>query len=468
MRLRRLQGMSLRRTLLLVLGAGIGIVLAGELVVAWRTAVAAADAAYDRSLLGAIKSIDANISTDSGGLGVEIQFRMLEFFQLTADGRVYFRVATEDGLVEIGDPALPAPGRRLATGEPHFENTHYFDTPVRLGSYARMLERPLAGQVTPQRVIVQVAETLTSREEFTARLLRQALWRDLALFAAALLLLVAGVNWSLRPLTRLRSEVASRAREDLAPIATGALPTDVRPLVEALNHHVERTREVMEERRRFLDDASHQLRTPLATLATQLAFAAREADPDKLREAVLAAQGQLEATIRQANQLLALGRADAIELVAEPLELGAFAAELTRAWWAEARARQVDLGFEPSDAPLPVRAFAPLLREALANLLHNAIRFTPSGGEVTVRLTREGACARVAVEDNGPGIATQHLPRVGERFFRAGNTSVPGSGLGLAIARSVAQRHGGRLDISPRATGPGLSASIVLPLHIGD
>lgn len=459
-----MQGLSLRRTLLVVLSAGIGVVLAAELVIASRTAVAAADAAYDRSLLGAIKSIDANVSTASGGLGVEIQFRMLEFFQLTADGRVYFRVATEDGLVEIGDPALPAPGRQLLTGVPHFENTSYFDTPVRLGSYARMLDRPLAGQAAPQRVIIQVAETLGSRQEFTARLLRQALWRDLALLLVALLLLVAGVNWSLRPLTRLRNEVASRDREDLAPIETGALPADVRPLVDAINHHVERTRAGMEERRRFLDDASHQLRTPLATLATQLGFAARESEPYRLREAVTAAQKQLEETIRQANQLLAMARADSMELIPEPLELGAFAAEITRAWYPEARNRQIDLGFESPDAPVPVRAFPPLLREALTNLLHNAIRFTPAGGEVTVRVTAESGQARVAVEDNGPGVPSKDLPRMGERFFRAGNTSVPGSGLGLAIARSVAQRHGGRLEIRPCASGHGLSASIVLSL----
>lgn len=459
-----LQGLSLRRTLLVVLGAGIGVVLAAELVVASRSAVSAADAAYDRSLLGAIKSIDANISTASGGLGVEVQFRMLEFFQLTADGRVFYRVATEDGLVEIGDPALPAPKSPLVTGSPRFENTTYFDTPVRLGSYARMLDRPIAGQAAPQRVIIQVAETLTSRKEFTGKLLRQALWRDLAVLAAALLLLVAGVNWALRPLARVRSEVGSRSPEDLAPIATGAIPADVRPLVEAINHHVERTRAVMEERRRFLDDASHQLRTPLTTLATQLAFAARESEPQQLREAVGAARRQLDEAIRQINQLLALGRADSVELVLEPLELGALAEEVTRAWWAEARRSRIDLGFEPAPGPVPVRAFAPLLREAVGNLLHNALRFTPAGGEVTVRVRSDHGQARILVEDNGPGIPPQHLPRVGERFYRAGNTTVSGSGLGLAIARSVAQRHGGRLQIGPRGAGPGLAAAIVLPL----
>lgn len=462
--LSRLHGLSLRRTLLLVLSAGIGLVMVAELVVASRTVVVAADAAYDRSLLGAIKSIDANISTASGGLGVEVPFRMLEFFQLTADGRVYFRVATEDGLVEIGDPALPAPSGALVTGQPLFETTRYFGVPVRLGSYARTLDRPIGGQAVPQRVVIQVAETLGSRQQFTARLLREAIRRDLVQLAAALALLALGVSWSLRPLARLRSEIESRAPDDLAPIAAGNIPADIRPLVEAINHHVQRNRATMEERRRFVDDASHQLRTPLATLATQLAFAEREPDPRPLRDAVAAARRQLDETIRQANQLLALGRADSAELVPQPLELGAFAVEVTRGWWAEARGRGIDLGLEPAPGPVPVRAFAPLLREGFANLLHNALRYTPEGGLVTVRVEVSGQEARLCVEDNGPGIPLSELPRVGERFFRASNAPVPGSGLGLAIARSVAQRHGGRLVLRPRSDGPGLVACLILPL----
>ena len=138
--------LSLRRTLLLVLFPGLLLVVGAELWSTWRTAVDAANAAYDRSLLGAIKAMDANISTASGGLGVELPYRMLEFFELTASGRVFYRVATEDGLVEIGNADLPPPPRPLVTGQPQFSDASYFDEPVRVGSYARMLDRPLAGQ----------------------------------------------------------------------------------------------------------------------------------------------------------------------------------------------------------------------------------------------------------------------------------------------------------------------------------
>lgn len=456
--------LGLRRTLLAVLSIGIGIVLAGEQFLAWRTVVGAANAAYDRSLLGAIKSIDSNISTASGGVGVELPYRMLEFFQLTASGPVYFRVFTEDGLVEIGDAGLPRPPKSLPTGRPRFENTTYFGTPVRMGSYARMLDRPVGGQARPQRVVIQVAETLASREQFIRELVRESVGRDLLLALTALALLAAGVRWSLGPLARLRAQVLARSPQDLAPVATDEVPADLRPLVDAINAHIERTREVVEERRRFIDDASHQLRTPLATLATQVGFGLRTDDPRQLHEVLEAVQRQLAETVRQANQMLALARADSAGPAPETVDLAHLVGELTRAWWPEARTRAIDLGLEAPDHALQVQGHPGLLREAVANLLHNAIRYTPEGGEVTVRVEGDGAGVRIAVSDNGPGIPAGELHRAGERFFRASNASAPGTGLGLAIVATVARQHGGRLVLGPGADGRGLRALLELPL----
>ncbi|MBL8350089.1 MAG: sensor histidine kinase N-terminal domain-containing protein [Burkholderiaceae bacterium] len=433
----------------------------------WRTAVDASNAAYDRSLLGAIKSIDANITTDSGGLAVELPYRMLEFFELTASGQVYYHVATEDGLAEIGNADLPAPALPLQTGRPQFGDAAYFGEAVRVGSYARMLAHPLAGQQAPQRVIIQVAEPLRSRAQFRRTLVLQALARDLVLVLVAGGLLVLAIGWALRPLARLRQEVGGRSPQDLTPIATGGIPADVRPLVEAINHHVERTRRLSEARRRFVDDASHQLRTPLATLTTQVGFALRESDPAALRDALRALKVQLDETVRQTNQMLALARTDSAELVTEPIALDGLAAELARAWWAEARSRQIDLGLEVPDQPVSVQVHPGLLKEALSNLLHNAIRYTPAGGQVTVRVAAAGREARLMVIDNGPGIPEAERARASERFFRASNASQPGSGLGLAIVRSIAERHGGRLELDAGPQGQGLVVAVVLPLAAG-
>lgn len=462
--LRRLHSLSLRRALLLVLVPGLMLVAAAEIWQTWRTAVDAANAAYDRSLLGAIKSMDANISTASGGLGVELPYRMLEFFELTASGHVYYRVAIENGLVEIGNADLPLPPGALVTGQPRFMDAVYFDEPVRVGAYARVLDPPLGGQASGQRLVIQVAETLESRQAFTRALVMQAVARDVLLLGAASGLLALAVGWALRPLARLRNEVQARAAQDLTPIAPQGIPVDVAPLVEAINFHIERNRQHTEARQRFVDDASHQLRTPLTTLATQVGFALRESDPTRQREVLVAIKAQLEETVRQTNQMLALARVDSAEVELAPVDVNALAESVTRAWWASARERQIDLGLEPGATAQPLLSNAAMLKEALTNLLHNALRYCPSGAQVTVRVDYgTGACV-LSVIDDGPGLPADELARAGDRFFRGSNASQPGSGLGLAIVRSIAERLGGRLMVSPGRDGQGLAVAIVLPL----
>jgi two-component system sensor histidine kinase TctE len=456
---------SLRRTLVTVLLPAMLLAAAGELWLTWRTALDAANAAYDRSLLGAIKAVDANISTESGGLGVELPYRMLEFFELTANGQVFFRVSTEDGLVEIGNSDLPPPPppRELPTGRAVFSDATYLDQPLRLGAYARELDPPLSGPERSQRVVIQVGETTGSRREFTQALVLQSVARNLLLLALGAALVVGIIAWALRPLERLRSEVASRSTEDMRPVRSTAIPAEVQPLVEAINQHIERHREASEARRAFIDDASHQLRTPLTTLTTQLGYALRESDPALQREALQALRSQLDETVRQTNQMLTLARADSAELPSEWVDATALAETVTRAAWPLARELGQDLGFEPASGPAWVLAPAALLREALSNLVHNATRYTPRGGRVTVRVAVQGSDVRLAVLDNGPGIPAAELARAGERFFRGSRAGPPGSGLGLAIVRSIAQRHGGRLQLDSPGECGGLTATLVLP-----
>lgn len=454
---------SLRRALLVVLLPGLMLVVGAELWLTWRASVDAANAAYDRSLLGAIKSIDANISTASGGLGVELPYVMLEFFQLTASGQVFYRVATDGGLVEIGSPDLPLPPKPLVTGQPQFSDGVYFGEPVRVGSYARVLDHPLGGRATAQRVVIQVAETLESRHDFTRALVLRAVARDLLLVAAATALLVLAVAWALKPLTRLRNAVAARSEKDLTPIVATDIPADVQPLVDAINLHVDRNQRQAEAQRRFLDDASHQLRTPLATLATQVGFALRETDPATVKLAMTAIKAQLDETVRQTNQMLALARGESGAIELEVVDVCALAHDVTRKWWAEARGRGVDLGLEQPDAALKVQAHAGLLTEALSNLLHNALRYTPRGGHVTVAVAARGAQVTIGVVDDGPGIPEGEIDRAGERFFRGSNVNQPGTGLGLAIVRSVVERMDGSLQLRAAPQGRGLAATLWLP-----
>lgn len=459
---------SIRRFLLVLLLPGLGAVFAGELWLAWRTASEAADAAYDRSLLGAVKSIDSSISTASGGLGVELPYRMLEFFELTAQGQVFYRVATEDGLVEIGSADLPAPPQLLQTGQPQFHEGEYLGQAVRVGSYARELNPPLAGSSGRQRVLIQVAETLEARNDFRRALVLQSLARDVLLMVAATGLLVLAIAWAMRPLDRLRQDVDARDPQDLTPVDDAGAPAEVRPLVQAINHHIERNREQVEARRRFIDDASHQLRTPLTTLVTQVAYAQREADPSAQRQVLENIREQLDETIRQTNQMLSLARADSAPPQHQLFDVVALAEGLVRQWWAPAREQGVDLGLEAPDGPLTLHGEPDLLREALANLLHNAIRHGGAGCHVTLVVREQpGLAVQIAVVDDGPGLPVEELARAGERFFRGRGGALPGSGLGLAIVRTVAQRHGGQMQVSKGPEGRGLAVALSLPAPPG-
>lgn len=458
----RWMGGSIRRKLLLVLVPGLLLVFSAELWLAWRTASEAADAAYDRSLLGAVKSIDSSISTASGGLGVELPYRMLKFFELTANGQVYYRVATEDGLVEIGSSALPLPPKPLLDGVPQFHEGVYFGEPVRVGSYARELTTPLAGQSGPQRVVVQVAETLEARTDFRRSLVLNSVARDFLLVAVATTLFGLTIAWAMRPLARLLHDVEARAPEDLTPMRSDAVPAELLPLVGAINHHIERNREHTEARRQFVDDASHQLRTPLTTLATQVAYAQREADPAALRVVMDNIRQQLDETIRQTNQMLSLAKADSAAPEPEALDAVVLAEDMVRRWWPIAREQGVDLGLHAPADTLPFLGESGLLKEALSNLLHNAIRHGGAGCHVTLAVAGEGQAVRFSVVDDGPGLPPEELARAGERFFRGRNGQLPGSGLGLAIARTVAQRHAGALQVRPGPEGRGLAVILHL------
>lgn len=449
-----LHRVSLRRTLIVVLLAGVMVGSFVQVWLTWHTARSAVDAAFDRSLFGAIKAIDANVSTDSGGLAVELPYALFEFFELTAAGPVYYRVATQDGLVEIGNPDLPMPPPDLLRDrQPHFATVDYAGETVRVGTYARPLRHAVGGS-SDRRLVVQVAEPFASREQFSRQFLVGAIGPDLLLAALAAAMVAAAVAWSLRPLRQLRQDLQARAPDDLSPIDTQRVPRDVLPLVEAMNQHIFRYRELLEGQRRFVDDASHQLRTPLSTLLTQVTFTQRAGDMDSMQDALAALREQLKHTIRQTNQMLALARADTPDAALQPMDLGRLAGDVTKRHWSAARSRRIDLGFEMPEPVPAVQADPGLLEEALSNLIDNALKYTPEGGCVTVRVAAGDGVVVLSVADDGPGIPIEELPRVTERFFRASNTQGTGSGLGLAIVGAIARRHGARLVLAP-ATGEG-------------
>lgn len=451
--------LTLRTKVLALLLPGMVCIIGVELALTSSDALEAANAAYDRSLLGVIRSLDLNVSTESG-LAVELPYQLFEIFQLTATGDVYFRVASADGLVEIGSPDLPMPEETPPVGTPVFYDASYFGETVRVGTYIRTLDKPLGPGGAPE-LVIQVAENVASRRQFTRSFMLRATLRDGSLIAIIGLMLAALMALALRPLSLMAAQVAARKSSDLRPLHTAGLPSDVRPLVEAVNQQIARTQQVLGRERAFLDDASHQLRTPLATLRAQIDYGLRESDPQKVQDALHALSEQLDDAVRSTNQLLAMARTDAASLSRESVDLEILVREVALKLLHQARAKDLDFGVNILQSPCIADGDPALLKEALSNLAHNAITYTPPGGLITLSAASDGLGFSLSVLDDGPGVSVEIQDKLGERFVkgRGGN----GAGLGLAIAKTIAERHGGTLRLLPGDEGQGLLANLWWP-----
>jgi two-component system sensor histidine kinase TctE len=440
--------------MLAVLLPGMLAIIGAELWLTRIDALEAANEAFDRSLNGAIRSLDLNVSTASGGLAVELPYRLFEFFQLAARGNVYFRVATTDGLVEIGSPDLPQPQEPVEPGVAVFRDALYFGEPVRVGTYVRPLEQPV-GPGGKQNIVIQVAESLESRRAFTRAFVWRAAARDALVISLVGLTLATLVTLLLRPVSRLAAQVAGRQPSDLRPLDATGLPRDIQPLVDAVNQQLDRTRGLVDRQRAFLDDASHQLRTPLATLHAQVGYALRQSDLREVTSALVSIHDQLEHATRSTNQLLALARSDAMAMNVETFDLNALVREVATRLLPLAKGRGLDFGVEVTDAPCLCSGDRGLLAEALSNIAHNAVKYADDGGQVTLQAARERGDVLVSVTSSGAAMPSAIVNRVGERFVRtAGGRGV---GLGLAISKSIIERHDGVLEIDHGAQGKRVS-----------
>lgn len=414
------------------------------------------DHAYDRSLLGALKAIDHNISTASGGLAVELPYLMLQFFELSSNHAVYYRILTEDGLADVGNQQLPLPHEALGTNVPALYDAEYLGVPVRIAAMARDMDPPLYGR-TAGRVIVMVGEDRAGRDAVIHTRMLRSILRDVIELLAAMGLIVLGVLIGLRPLTRLYRDLKNRPAADLSPITAPDLPREIQPLVNAVNQHMARHARMAQRQRQFLNDASHQLRTPLAVLRTQLDYALRETDPTEARTALVAMQQGLIRAQRTAAQLLALARAQESEDDETPpkaLDLTPLVQDVIRQLYSLARQKRQTLDLEGGTLNPVVLGSDWLIREALSNLVENAIKYTPEGGSITLTLASSAEGIHVRVQDSGPGMPPDDIRKAGKRFRRgqAGKRE-QGAGLGLAIVQTIMQAHHGRLVITSNARG---------------
>jgi len=315
---------------------------------------------------------------------------------------------------------------------------------------------------------VQIAQDLSAR---TARARALAL-RAVLPFAWLTPLLMLAVWWiikrSLAPIERTRRVVASRAADDFSPLQGAGLPDEVRPLVDELNLLFGRVRHAFEAQKNFIADAAHELRSPLTALKLQ-AQALRRIDADPAaREAAVARLNQgIDRAVRGVEQLLLLAREEAGAGPAGPVDLPSVVQLAVADMLPQARHKHIDLGLAgPAYAPDMAAASGQLdaLRILLRNLLENAVKYTPPGGQVDVSLEEDQGQLVLTVEDSGPGIAPENRARVFDRFYRVSDTAQEsGSGLGLAIVKAIADRHGALLALGQSERLGGLKVEVRFP-----
>lgn len=317
---------------------------------------------------------------------------------------------------------------------------------------------------TRHTVGVQIAEPLTRRRELST-------WTYVHLIVLAILLLpvsLVGIGWilnrSFAPLRRSASAVARRSADDLDPIGLDDAPEEVTPLLAALDRLLGRVREVLQRERRFTADAAHELRSPLAAIRANAQIMRGARNPQETAEITANLVASVDRGSRLIDQLLLLARIDSGNY-AQSLRTRVNLDELIRAEcdYEEPSAAQRQITIALESEPVPIQGEPGLLAALVRNLLDNAIRYSPQGSRVEVQCRRDGAHAELVVSDNGPGIPSSERERIFERFYRVVGNESTGSGLGLSIVRSIAELHGGGVEVRDRPTGAGVSFVVRLP-----
>ena len=458
---------SLRRQLLA------GILIPMVLIVAFNTwslyrqALAALNTAYDRTLLSSAKSLGESLDVrgegDAARLQANVPSAALEAFEADLQSRMAYRISTRQGVLLSGYDDLPMWHGQIPMQPPYAALVDFYDGQFR-GEPVRMavLLQPVASTTGRDVAVVQVAETLEIRHALARQILWDTLARQAALIALIAATVIVVVQRATRPVRALSHELQARPDDDLRPIAAPDAPRELQPLIAATNEHMRRQSDLLAQQQRFVRDASHQLRTPLAVLKAQVQSARRGdvAPPEALAEI----EDTVDRATQLANQMLALAKVAQLQQQADvaPAQFD----QVVRAVALDVAPLIAGKGldFDLQTEPITLRAHDWMLRELTRNLLHNAIRHTPAGGLLAITLARAGGEARLTVADGGPGVA----PELAERLFQpfsagAGGT---GSGLGLAICHEIVQTLGGRIQLVNRMHNgrvDGVDAIVTLP-----
>lgn len=448
--------LSLRRKLLIRLLVPLIPLLLIGMGVAFYMSFRFVNQAYNRSLFRATLSLADQVTVVNGEVTVDLPQAAFDMLEYDRDDWIYYKVTGPSGEFVTGYPDLPPPNvPDPVAGQRYYYSAMYDGKKISVAAFYLSLE----GTSLKGMVLVQVAETTAKREHVIEELIFSMVIPQLLMVILATLMVRYGVISGLAPLEKLRQQISERSHRDLSPLDIADSPREVQPILGAMNGLIARLEQVIAQQQRFVADASHQLRTPLAGIRTQAEIALQEKDPQQVRHALQLIETGSGNLTHLLSQLLSLARLEpnvASALQFEQIDLVALAREMTSHWVPAALAKRIDLGFEAAiETRAKLSGNPVLLRELLSNLLDNAIRYTQENGKITVRLLEADDHFDLTVEDNGPGIPAEQRERVFERFYRILGSDEQGCGLGLSIVREIATRHDASVALEGTPTGRG-------------
>lgn len=411
-----------------------------------------ADRAFDRLLEASSLAIAEQVKLQDDQLWLDLPPAALEMLATDAEERVFYALYNAQGEFITGNIDLPGINTSKGDETLRFASVNWRSQQLRVG----IREARLEGWSQRERFEVRVAHTREGRERLTLSLFRGSLVRIVIMALLAASIVVLAIRFALAPLMRLRRAIRERDPRTLAPLAL-PLPRELAELRETLNDLLARMRRVRANQERFIGDASHQLRTPLAGLSARAELALRQEDPQVWRDALKAMQTTSASTARLAVQLLSMTRLNNPEATPAlaPLDLTQVARAATRSALSVCHREGIDLGVETPEHAVMIDGIDWQLEESLGNLIDNARRYGAS--QITVRALEHPP--RLEVEDNGPGIPAELRLMVLRPFFR-GSEGGEGSGLGLAIVDSIARAHHARLTLHDGHGSQGLRVSM--------
>jgi len=459
---------SLRRQLLIGILLPIALFIVVDTVSLYRQALEAVNIAYDRTLLASAKAIGELLEVEGEGdtarIRAQVPYSALEAFEADNRSRMSYRIADARGQWIDGAQDLPAWTGTLPNQGPYAALVDFYDDQFR-GDPVRVavLLQPVATGSGRAMATIQVAETLELRRTLARQILRDTLLRQAILIGVILAVVLVVVQRVTRPVRRLSDNLHKRTEDDLTPIDSPDLPREMQPLTEATNQVMARLQHLLDHQKRFVRDAAHQLRTPLAVLKVQVQ-SARRGDMEPA-EALRDIEVTVDRATTLANQMLSLAKVEQLRQQQDFAALDWAEVVRTLALDLSALIAEKDIDFELHTEPCTVHAHDWMLREMVRNLLHNAICHTPEHGLLSVRIAPMDGMAQLTIADSGSGIADALRMRLFQPFA-SGNTR-SGTGLGLTIAREIILSLRGSIQLNNQTRDGqvvGLNAIVRLPL----